>query len=106
MQDVTKSTWDSTVKSQPLVLADFYTPSCGPCRQMLPILSEVSANLDGKTVLVKVNCADEENIPIAVDLGVNRVPTFVLFKNGVEVARQSGLVAAGELTTWVESYAN
>ena len=67
-----------------LVLADFYTPSCGPCRQLTPIL-ETLENIK----VVKVDVTNAMNLGSAYNIVA--VPTLIFFKDGKQVYRTTGL---------------
>jgi len=62
------------------VLVDFYTPDCGPCRMMAPVLAELAAERGSNLKIIKVDVA--ENQALAAQFGVTAMPTFVLFQNG------------------------
>jgi thioredoxin 2 len=68
-----------------------------------PILDQVGRAQAGKVVVLKVN-TDEHPEPSA-RLGIRAIPTFVVFKGGQEVARQSGVLPAPAMTQWVAQYA-
>lgn len=67
------------------VLVDFWAPWCGPCKAIAPILEELSAELDGKLAIAKVNIDDHGEI--ATEYGIRAIPTMLLFKDG-KVAEQ------------------
>lgn len=69
------------------VLVDFYAEWCGPCKMMAPLVEELSREAKGFAVY-KVNV---DNVPEAADkFDVSSIPTFVVIKNGAEVARNIG----------------
>ncbi len=71
------------------VLVDFSAPWCGPCRKMLPMLAELTKEQQSKMKLVTINI--DEHTQLTEQLGVTEIPVFVVYKNGVETARKSGL---------------
>ncbi len=87
---VKRKNFDELVKSSPLVLVDFYTDWCGPCKMMKPILEEVKTALGGVVKIIKIDV--EKNVQVASRFQVTGVPTFILFKNGTPVWRQSGVI--------------
>ncbi|MDO6852881.1 thioredoxin [Cellulophaga sp. RHA_52] len=77
------------------VLVDFYAEWCGPCKTMSPILKQVKDNLQDKVSIVKIDV--DKNQKLAAKYQVKGVPTLVLFKNGKQVWRQSGVLQKNEL---------
>jgi thioredoxin 1 len=73
--------------SDSLVLADFYSDSCIPCKRMSPVLSQLEAETEGLKV-VKVNVNFDRDV--AEDYSVQSVPTLVFFKQGQEIERSTG----------------
>ena len=82
-----------------LILADFYSDTCMPCRRMMPVLSELESESNGKFTAVKVNVASDGDL--ADRYGVDAVPTFILFKNGEEKGRIVGAVPKDELSSMI-----
>ena len=72
-----------------LVVVDFYTTWCGPCKLMMPKLVEFSAARGGKMVGAKFECS-AKNKDLGKELEVRSVPTFQLYKGGVKVATMTG----------------
>ena len=69
-----------------VTLVDFYAPWCGPCKQIAPILEEVSGETTAKILKVDIDVHGE----VAGQLGVASIPTLVVFKDGKEMARHVG----------------
>jgi thioredoxin 1 len=83
MIELNESQFDDGIKDG-LVLVDFYTPSCGPCRALAPVLEQLK---DIK--VVKVNVSD--NPSLATRYAFSAVPTLIFTKDGSEVARMVGM---------------
>ena len=73
---------------QMLTLADFYSPTCGPCKMLAFVLNDVDKNCEGIQIL-KINF--DTNPDLLEEYGVTGYPTLILFKDGVEVDRKAGL---------------
>ena len=74
------------------VLVDFYTDWCGPCRVLSPTIEELSQdnNYKDKYYFYKVNVDYANNI--AKEYNIMYIPTVIIFKDGAEITRSSGIV--------------
>lgn len=84
------------------VLVDFWASWCPPCKMMEPMVerlhSELSDSTEGKVVAVNI----DRNPATAGEYQVNSVPTFIAFKNGKPVARQTGAATENQLRNLIE----
>ncbi len=70
------------------VLVDFYADWCAPCRRLAPVIDELAEEYEGDLRFVKVNVDD--NASLAVQFGVQSIPTLIFFKGGQQVAKTVG----------------
>nr|ACF24551.1 chloroplast thioredoxin F-type [Gymnochlora stellata] len=91
IREVGKDSYETTLKEagDKLVLVDFYTDWCGPCKMIYPYLEELARDYSGSLEIVKVNCAGE-NRELVNELGVRVLPTFMFYKNEKNIATVKG----------------
>ncbi len=83
------------VNGEVLVLVDFHAEWCGPCKMMPPILDQVKNELGDKVKILKIDV--DKNQALASAYNVKGVPTIMIFKDGKQVWRESGVRQASEL---------
>ena len=76
------------VKGETPTLVDFFATWCGPCKAMQPVLDQLKTDMHEKVRILKIDV--DKNQDVAEKFKVKGVPTFVLFKNGEIIWRQSG----------------
>lgn len=100
---VTDNSFDAEVlKSDILVIAEFWAEWCVPCKALEPLLAELADRYSGQTKLVRVDI--EENPMVTSTYEVLTIPALILFKNGVVVERMSGEQAKESLEERVSFY--
>ena len=77
------------------VLVDFFADWCGPCKMLAPILKQVKDTLGERVSIIKIDV--DKNQELAAKYHVRGVPTMLLFKNGKQVWRQSGVLQKDEI---------
>lgn len=99
--EASEANFDVIVADSPLpVLVDLWAPWCGPCRAVAPILQQLAIDRAGSLRVVKVNV--DESPGVSARLGVQGIPTMVLFSGGAEIARQVGALPADALNRWLD----
>ena len=81
------------------VLLDFWATWCGPCRMLAPILEELSGQ-HPELKIVKVDV--DENRDLALQYGIESIPTLLVFKGGQMADRSVGLVSPQEILDLVK----
>ena len=87
-----------------VVLVDFYTEWCGPCKMLAPVLERVAIEVKDKAVIGKLNI--ETARAIASEYDVRAFPTMILYKEGQEVGRLLGLRDAETVKEFIEAVSN
>lgn len=97
-----KGKFSTLINSDQLVLIDFFAEWCGPCKMLAPILKQVKDEMGDSLKIVKIDV--DKNQSLASTYQVRGVPTMMLFKNGKQLWRQSGVLQKHELVEVVKSF--
>lgn len=88
------------IDSYQTVLVDCYADWCGPCKMLEPTIESLAAETDAAIAKVDV----DRHQQLAGQLGVRGVPTLVLYANGEQVHRQSGVQQKAALESLIDRY--
>lgn len=98
------SNFNTIINSDKPVLVDFFAEWCGPCKMMAPILKDVKQQLGETATIIKVDV--DKSPEAASQYKIQGVPTLILFKNGKQVWRQSGVVPKAGLINIIKQHIN
>jgi len=85
-------------------LIDFNAPWCAPCRSQEPILNKLATYYKDKVTIASMNI--DNNRETAGKLGIQSIPTLIIYKNGNEILRLIGLQSEEFLMKTVDSIFN
>lgn len=97
-----KSSFKNIVDSEIPVLVDFYADWCGPCKMLAPILKQVKDAMGDHLKIVKIDV--DKNQKLAAKYNVRGVPTMMLFKNGKQLWRQSGVLQKNDIIEVIKQH--
>jgi len=96
------SKFNEIIKSGKVVLIDFSAEWCGPCKALAPILKEVKQELGDDVKIVKIDV--DKNPVIAQNLQISGVPTIIIYQDGKQKFRQSGVIPANQLIQTIKQH--
>ena len=97
-----KDSFNNIINSETPVLVDFHADWCGPCKMLAPILKQVKEEMGNALKIVKIDV--EKNQSLASTYQVRGVPTMLLFKNGKQVWRQSGVLQKNDILQVIQQH--
>mgnify|MGYP003389214768 CR=1 FL=1 len=95
-----KSFETDVIKADKVVVVDFWAEWCGPCKQIGPVLEEISEELKDQVIIAKHDIDNEPNTP--TKYGIKGIPTMLLFKSGELKATKVGASTKSNILDWIK----
>lgn len=96
------ASFNELLQKNKVVLVDFSAAWCGPCQTLAPILHDVKEHYGDKLSIIKIDI--DKNQGLARNFAVQGVPTMILYKDGGQVWRQSGVLPKSELVKIIDKF--
>ena len=90
------------LESDKLVLVDFWAEWCGPCKQLGPIVDEVSKEVGDSVKVFKMNV--DESKDTASKYGIRSIPTLMIFKDGASFSTKVGVSPKSVIVDWIKEH--
>jgi thioredoxin 1 len=104
ISQVTMATFDSKVlKNDKLIIVDFWTDWCGPCKSLAPVMEELAYEYRDKVVFYRINAEKDNNVYLTIDYEVRGYPTILYFKGGKNIDRQTGSILKEMISQRIDS---
>ena len=82
------------------VVVDCWAPWCGPCRTFAPVFAQAAAQLEPRFRFAMLNTEQEQML--AAQWNIRSIPTLLVFKQGREIGRFSGMLSLSQLSEWLQ----
>ncbi len=94
--------YNNIINSSKVVMVEFFATWCPHCQRMMPVVEQIKELLDGRTDIYQFDI--DKNQEAADSLNVESLPTFIVYRDGKEVWRQSGEMDGQVLLSKIEAY--
>ena len=100
-KNVTDENFETEVlKASKPTLVDFWAEWCGPCKQLSPIIEEISNEMKDQVFFAKHNIDEQPNMP--TKYGIRGIPPMLIFKNGELKATKVGATTKSNIVSWIK----
>ncbi len=100
---ITDNSFESDViQSNTPVLVDFWAEWCAPCKQLAPVLEEISNTFEGKVIVGKIDIDNNPETPTKYQ--IRGIPTIILFVNGEIADTRLGSFSKAEMESWLNEH--
>ena len=96
LQTLNNQTFDAVISAKGAAMVDFFAPWCAPCRTMAPVVQKAAETLGNTCPVYQVNI--DASPELATRYQVASIPTIIVFRDGREIHRVTGIHSAGDLT--------
>lgn len=93
LKHVNKNEFNELLKQDKILVVDFFAVWCGPCQMLGPVLEDLAKEMDNIEVL-KIDIDEEQEL--AIEMGIEVVPTVMIFKKGEKKNVLQGLRSKSE----------
>jgi thioredoxin 1 len=100
--ELNDTNFKTIIDGNSMVLVDVWAEWCGPCKQIAPIVDELSIDFQGKVLVGKLDA--DTNKETLTSLGVRNIPTILLYKNGEIVDKSVGMSTKQKLSDMINSH--
>lgn len=100
IQQISLKDFNNLLTTNKLILIDFHTVWCAPCRKMAPVVDKIETDYKDKAVVMRIDVDKSKEVGKAYN--VVGVPVFVLYKDGKEVWKHNGIISEEEIKKQIE----
>lgn len=99
--EITSRNYNKFMNNNNVVVLDFYTTWCGPCRRLAPIMEDMARIFNGRVAFGRIDAEAERDL--SRQYGISCYPTVFFVKNGRRISTFSGCYPAEEVQRWINN---